>query len=226
MERVQQYCKILSEQLVKDSPYSHLIDKKFIENIINASPLHDIGKVGISDNILLKQGQLSEDEFEKIKKHTIIGYETLKEVHSKFGANSFIEMGMTMALCHHERFDGSGYPYHMKGEKIDIYARYMAIVDTYTAMASPRTYRNAFTPLQILGNYEDNIEKYDITLLLPLMKKIANSQIGTTVQLSDDTVWEVLMVNENKYSRPILKNNENQFLDLSKRTDLFIVKNV
>lgn len=144
LERVQQYCKVLSEQLLKNSPYNHLIDKNFIENIVYASPLHDIGKVGISDNILLKQEQLSSEEFEQIKKHTIIGYETLKQVHSKFGRNSFIEMGMVVALCHHERFDGSGYPNNLKGEEIHLAARIMAIADVYDALSSKRIYKPAY----------------------------------------------------------------------------------
>ncbi len=144
LERVQQYCKILSEQLALNSPYSHLINKKFIENIVHASPLHDIGKVGISDTILLKQGQLSEEEFEQIKKHTTIGYETLKEVHSKFGTNSFIEMGMVMSLCHHERYDGSGYPNGLKGDEIPLAARIMALADVYDALSTKRIYKPAF----------------------------------------------------------------------------------
>lgn len=144
LERVQQYCKVLSEQLFVNSPYSHQIDKSFIENIFHASPLHDIGKVGISDTVLLKHGKLSDEEYEKIKKHTIIGYETLQEVHQKFGSNSFIEMGMVMALFHHERFDGNGYPMGLSGEEIPLAARIMALSDVYDALSTKRIYKPAF----------------------------------------------------------------------------------
>lgn len=144
LERVQQYCKILAEQLFVNSPYSHLIDKTFIENIYHASPLHDIGKVGISDTVLLKNGKLSEEEYERIKKHTIIGYETLQEVHTKFGENAFLEMGMVMALFHHERFDGSGYPMGLSGEEIPLAARIMALADVYDALSTKRVYKPVF----------------------------------------------------------------------------------
>ena len=93
-------------------------------------------------------------------------------------------------------------------------------------MASPRTYRNALTPLQILGNFEKSLDKYDVELLMPIMKRIADAQIGTNVQLNDGSVWEVLIKHPNKLSRPILKNEKNEFVDLLQRTDLEIVKNV
>lgn len=144
LERVQQYCKILSEALAKYPKYAKIIDQTFIDNIVYASPLHDIGKVGISDTILLKQDRLSDEEFEQIKKHTMIGFDTLNEVHTKFGSNSFILMGMTVALCHHERFDGSGYPNGLEGEQIPLAARIMAIADVYDALSTKRSYKDPF----------------------------------------------------------------------------------
>ena len=127
---------------------------------------------------------------------------------------------------HHERMDGSGYPYHMKGSKIDIFAKYIAIIDTYIAMASPRAYRNALTPLQILGNFERDMQKYDPTLLIPLMKRIADAQIGSTVQLNDESVWEVFVIHPGTLSRPILKNENNQILDLMENPQFQIIKNL
>lgn len=144
LERVQQYCYALSQKLAEDSPYSHLIDDNFIKNIVNASTLHDIGKVGISDLILLKPGKLTEEEFAEMKKHTTIGAATLREVHSKFGNNSFMEMGMIIANYHHERWDGSGYPEGLAGEKIPLPARIMAIADVYDALGTKRVYKEAF----------------------------------------------------------------------------------
>ena len=127
---------------------------------------------------------------------------------------------------HHERMDGSGYPYHMKDSKIDIFAKYIAIIDTYIAMASPRTYWNALTPLQILGNCERDIHKFDSSLLIPLMKRIADAQIGSTVQLNDESIWEVFIIHPGKLSRPILKNGDNQILDLMENPQFEITKNL
>ena len=114
----------------------------------------------------------------------------------------------------------------MKGAKIDVFARYVAIIDTYIAMASPRTYRNALTPLQILGNFEKDIQKYDSELLIPLMKRIADAQIGSTVQLNDESVWEVFVIHPGKLSRPILKDENSKILDLMENPQLEIVKNL
>lgn len=144
LDRVQQYCYILAEKAFQDSPYSNLIDDDFIKNIVNASALHDIGKVGISDSILLKPGKLTPEEFNEIKKHTTIGYQTLKEVHSKFGQNSFIEMGMLIANYHHERWDGNGYPEGLKEKEIPLAARIMSIADVYDALSTRRAYKDAF----------------------------------------------------------------------------------
>lgn len=145
LTRVKNYCKVLTEELAKNSPYSNLIDDNFIEDIVNASTLHDIGKVGISDLILLKNAKLTQDEYEVMKQHTVIGAKTLDEVHSKFGDNSFIEMGKVIARSHHERWDGKGYPDGLKGEEIPLPARIMAIADVYDALGTKRVYKPAFT---------------------------------------------------------------------------------
>ena len=144
LTRVQNYCKILSEKLSEDSPYSKIITEEFIEDIVNASTLHDIGKVGISDLILLKNAKLTDDEFEIMKTHTIIGAQTLEEVNMKFGDNSFIKMGKIIARSHHEHWDGKGYPDGLKGEHIPLPARIMAIADVYDALSTKRVYKDAY----------------------------------------------------------------------------------
>lgn len=145
LERVQNYCWLLATELKENSIYKDQIPDDFINNIKYASPLHDVGKVGISDNILLKPGKLTEEEFEIMKTHTIIGYDTLKEVHLKFGSNAFIEMGMVIARSHHERFSGGGYPDNSKGEDIPLAARIMSIADVYDALRAKRVYKEPFS---------------------------------------------------------------------------------
>ncbi len=179
---------------------------------------YDIGKWTLSNDILWKPGKLTEEELTLVKKHPVIGYALVRD---DTNLNEHIKNTIIM---HHERMDGSGYPYHMKGEKIDLFARYLAIVDTYVSMASPRSFRPAFTPLQILGNFEKNMGIYDVSILMPLMDHIADAQIGTQVELSDHTTWEVAMVNKTSYGRPILKNDHNEIMDLSTRSTLDIVK--
>lgn len=180
---------------------------------------YDIGKLKIPYDLLWKPERLTEQEYAQVKEHTTLGYEMVRSLN----INEHVKNAV---LMHHERMDGSGYPYQFSGKNIDIYARYLAIIDSYTAMASPRAYRSAFTPLQILGIFEQSMEKFDVELLLPLMKRIADAQIGTRVLLSNDTVWEVLVIHPNKFSRPILKNDQNDIIDLLDHPELQIMKNI
>lgn len=144
LERVQNFCAILARELCDNSVYSSQINEEFIKDIMHASPLHDIGKVGISDTILLKPGKLTFEEFEIMKTHTTIGAETLVEVDKKFGDNHFIQMGIVIARSHHERWDGNGYPDKLTGFDIPLAARIMSIADVYDALKSKRAYKEAF----------------------------------------------------------------------------------
>ncbi len=141
LERVRDYCELLAQQLAEDSPYSDSISNDFISCIQHASPLHDIGKVAVPDSILLKPGKLSPEEFEIMKSHTVIGAENMQTVFNKYADNPFIGMGIEIALYHHERWDGKGYPDGLVGRNIPLSARIMAVADCYDALRSNRCYR-------------------------------------------------------------------------------------
>jgi putative two-component system response regulator len=143
LERVQVLCRILAEDLALLPEYHETIDRNFIDNIYHASPLHDIGKVGIPDHVLLKPGKLDPDEFDLMKRHTIIGAQTLEAVHEKYQGNIFIDMGIAIARSHHERWDGKGYPDGLAGDNIPLCARIMAVADVYDALRSNRCYKQA-----------------------------------------------------------------------------------
>ena len=145
MERVQIYCRMLAEKLGQEEPYKRVIDGDFINDIFNASPLHDIGKVGIPDHVLLKPGKLTPAEFDIMKKHSPVGATTLEAVRDIYRKNVFINMGISIARYHHECWDGTGYPDGLKGEEIPLAARIMAIADVYDALRSKRCYKEAFS---------------------------------------------------------------------------------
>lgn len=119
--------------------------------IEQAAPLHDIGKIGVPDKLLLKPGRFTEQEREDMKSHTTIGYEILKGSPSRY-----LQMGAEIALSHHEKFDGSGYPYGLKGKDIPLPARIVAVADVYDALTSPRPYKNAWPIEKALGYLEQN----------------------------------------------------------------------
>lgn len=144
--RMRSYAQIIAEELKRQSPYAHLIDEQFLEDLYRASPLHDIGKVGISDAILLKPAKLTPEEFETMKQHTVIGANILD--HVAFGAPgvSFLRMAAAVARFHHERFDGNGYPAGLSGTMIPLPARIVALADAYDAITSIRPYKTAQPP--------------------------------------------------------------------------------
>ena len=145
IRRTQNYVRILAEYLAKDPDFAHELSPETISLFHKSAPLHDIGKVGIPDAILLKEGKLTEDEYEIMKRHTHLGAEALAEAALSVRNNDFLKFAQTIALNHHEKWDGSGYPQGLSGENIPIPARLMALADVYDALISRRVYKKAFS---------------------------------------------------------------------------------
>lgn len=145
LERLQGYCLALCESLRKQGKYLEILSDEFIANLAAASPLHDIGKVGIPDSVLLKPGKLTREEFDTMKTHAHIGAETLRAASVHCGNNPLIEMGIEIAEFHHEKWDGSGYPNGLSGRSIPLSGRILALGDVYDALTSKRVYKDAFS---------------------------------------------------------------------------------
>lgn len=155
LERMRAYSMLLAEHLAEDGPYREMIDATFLADLYRASPLHDIGKVGIPDTILLKPGGLSDAEFAIMKQHTMIGAEALGDVCRDGAGGGFLTMAAEVARSHHERFDGSGYPDGLSAEHIPLAARIVAVADVYDALTSVRVYKPAFATELARGMVEE-----------------------------------------------------------------------
>ncbi len=148
LERVRKYCEILASHLSELPRFAPVVDAEFCRLIYATSPLHDIGKVGIPDAILLKSDRLMPAEFEVMKSHTLIGAETLGAALKEFPEAKFLSMARDIALCHHEKWDGTGYPRALSGAEIPLCARIVALADVYDALRSARVYKNSQTHTQ------------------------------------------------------------------------------
>lgn len=179
-----QYSAIIAEQMGFDS--------EWVENIRMAAPMHDIGKIGVPDAILNKPGKLDAEEWVEMKKHPIYGAEILKD-----SENELMQMSATVALCHHERWDGKGYPNGLKGKDIPIEARIASLADVFDALTSKRVYKPSFSVDQTLKMIDDESgTQFDPTVvkafykclgkITPIMEKYApKSGDGTPAKLPE-----------------------------------------
>jgi HD-GYP domain-containing protein (c-di-GMP phosphodiesterase class II) len=145
LERTSMYVRILAEELSRDKEYRSYLTKEYIADLAKSAPLHDIGKVGVPDYILRKPGKLTMEEFEEIKKHSQLGHRIITKVEEKLTFQSFLKIAIQIILSHHEKWDGTGYPAGLAGEKIPISARIMALADVYDALRTTRPYKEVIS---------------------------------------------------------------------------------
>jgi response regulator RpfG family c-di-GMP phosphodiesterase len=143
--RLKKYASLICQFLAETKKYREIVTPEYSQDLVRSSPLHDIGKVGIPDAILKKPGKLTADEFEIMKTHATIGGDTLRSVYEQYPSQGFIKCGMEIAYCHHEKWNGSGYPNGLKGEAIPLSARILALVDVYDALTCRRVYKQPFS---------------------------------------------------------------------------------
>jgi putative nucleotidyltransferase with HDIG domain len=186
-----------------------------IRNLTLAGLLHDVGKLSLPAEILNKPGKLTPEEFEIVKSHTRKSYDMIHDLPLDIKIKE-------ACLLHHERCDGSGYPFGIPGNKISIYAKIIAIADVYDAMTSPRSYRPALCPFKAIELFErEGLHKYDPKFIMTFLERIGASYLNNNVQLSDGRIGEIVMLNKLYLSKPMIKCDD-AFIDLSKELDLTI----
>jgi putative two-component system response regulator len=145
LERMREYCRIIVEDLAQRPEFCDVVDGEFVQTIYLTSPLHDIGKVGVPDRILLKPGKLTAEEYEIMKQHTVIGGRTLDAALQAYPEARYLQMARDIAWAHHEKYDGTGYPRGLAGEDIPFCGRIAALADVYDALTTKRVYKEAFS---------------------------------------------------------------------------------
>lgn len=215
-----------------DSTYAHSLNVSIISNIMGkwlhlpeaeikiltvAGLMHDIGKLLVPPELITKPGKLTPEEYTIVKQHTRLGYDLL----SKQDLDPRIAQ---VALCHHEKYDGSGYPIGLSGTRIPSFARIICIVDIYEAMTAERVYRKGICPFEVIRQFEaEGFRKYDVEYILTFLKGIVQTYLHETVLLNNGEQGEIVMINERTLSRPMLHTHTG-FIDLAKKTELHIIQ--
>lgn len=188
-----------------------------IETATLCGLLHDIGKLAIPDQIIKKPGKLTDEEYKIIKTHTVAGYNILKD-------QNISDHIKNAALMHHEKCDGSGYPLGLTAEKIDPYAKIVAIADVYDAMTAARVYRGPLCPFQVIEIFEkEGLQKYDAAYILKFLENVVNTYMNNRVLLSDGRQGDIVFINHEVLSKPMVKI-DGEFVDLAAHKDLSIEK--
>ena len=170
--------------------------------------LHDVGKISIPDEVIKKPAKLTDNEYAIVKRHTLEGYNILRK-------SDVPEAVMNAALMHHERCDGSGYPFGIRNAKIDTYAKMVAIADVYDAMTSARCYRGPLCPFKVIELFEnEGLQKYDTHFIMTFLENIVNTYLMHRVRLSDGREGDIVFVNRSALAKPTVKIGED-FVDLS-----------
>jgi len=182
IRRTQNYVKALAEELKNHPKFSQVLDEQTIALLHKSAPLHDIGKVGVPDSILLKPGKLLPEEFEEMKKHTVYGRDAILTAEKSLGSNSFLHFAREIAHTHQEKWDGSGYPQGLKGEEIPVSGRLMAVADVYDALISKRVYKPPFPHSKAVLIIEEgkgkHFDPHMVDAFLPIKERFKTIALG------------------------------------------------
>lgn len=193
------------------------LPQKDLTLLTYAAFLHDIGKVKVNQKILNKPSKLTKLEFEEIKKHSVYSYELVRNI-------PYLDESVSLAvLMHHERLDGSGYPLHLKEDRINTFAKIIAIADTFDAMTSDKVYSKKQNPFKVLEIMQyEGMATLDYYYLTTFIKQMLNYYTGEMVKLSDERIGKIVKTDINNIYSPLI-SIDSIFIDLKNEKDLFII---
>ncbi|MDF2571113.1 MAG: rpfG 3 [Sporomusa sp.] len=196
------------------------LERSVIRDLMLAGALHDIGKSQVALEILNKPGDLTSFEMQDMKQHTVLGYQLLKD------CDTLPRLLKLWILQHHERLDGSGYPYAYQGNKVSYHAQIIAVADIYDAMTSSRVYRDADTPLKVISELSaEMFGKLDPGICKVFLEKLAESLIGNSVRLNNGTEAEIIFWDTRLGNmKPVVKTADGEYIDLEKAHELNIIQ--
>lgn len=232
-DQTDQFLRCLNEVRVTDEyTYSHCVnvsfyamllakwinlDKEDVKGIIQAGLLHDVGKTKVPGMILNKKEPLSPEEFTEIRRHTLYGYDIVK------GLNHMSANVKNAILLHHERVDGSGYPYGLAADAIDLYTRIIAVADAYDAMTTDRVYQKRRTPFEAFEMLITiGMRLFDTTVVKALLNCLPPYYVGSNVLLSSGEKGEIVFIPPHNVVKPII-NIRSSYIDLSEEDEIKIV---
>ncbi len=183
--RMARYASLIAEELRREGPYQERVNSDLVRDIFRFAPMHDIGKVGIPDSILLKPGKLGSDEWHEMRRHPIIGGEVLRRCEMQMNAvgHSMFKVAIEIAECHHEQFDGSGYPSGLSGEAIPLSARIVTVADVFDALTSKRPYKEAWSVDQALNLFREEAGKQFDPVVVEAMERAMPRMMEVYMQL-------------------------------------------
>lgn len=216
---------------INDSTYAHSLnvaligrmigmwmnfDSRDLDILVLGGLLHDIGKSKVPEAILNKPARLTLAEFEEIKKHPVYGYEMLRDMP----IDSAVKQ---IALNHHERCDGSGYPIGLCNDEIDDFSIIIAIADVYDAMTADRIYRSGMCPFDVIATFEhEGLNKYKPQYIMTFLERIANTYVNNNVLLSNGVTGKIVLINRQHLTRPVIQTADETFINLEKHPEIYV----
>jgi len=203
IQRTQKYTLLLANYLRENEKYKSILNQDAVDLLEKSAPLHDIGKVGVQDEVLLKPGLFTDEEFEKMKKHTVYGGEIIEKAQKELGEDSFLKVAWEITMTHHEKWDGTGYPMGLKGMTIPLSGRIVAVADVYDALRSKRIYKSEFSHEKSMEIILEGKETHFDPDVIDAFVELHNEFYKISMEYADDEQSKEILLED----KSVIKSN-------------------